>query len=401
MPDTQILEISEIIEAPINQVFKSFTSSVALENWFSDFAEIIPSENGRFYVFWNAGHHADGLVKVVDEDQLLHFTWRGHGESKETDVEIRFKEEDGNTVVTIVHSGLGTTGHWEESNQAIKSGWVYALNNLKSVLETGLDKRVYDRPMLGIYPNQPVDDELVKKHKLPVTTGIQIGGVIEGLGAESAGLQGDDVIFSLNGHELKSFNDFSKAIGGVKAGESVKVVFYRGEQEHIVDMELSSMPSPDVPDSAVKLAVLVKESYQGFNSEIDEIFNGATEEDAAFRPGLRDWSAKDTLVHLLYTERWLHLAISCVVSDQRPGGFFNQLELIRVMSDSYSLEDLIAELKKSEQITVDLIAALPEDFVSDRRKYFGFSRTFGQGFAQHSHSHLPQIKAGIKAARNA
>jgi hypothetical protein len=23
-----------------------------LENWFSDFAEIIPSENGRFYVAW-------------------------------------------------------------------------------------------------------------------------------------------------------------------------------------------------------------------------------------------------------------------------------------------------------------------------------------------------------------
>jgi uncharacterized protein YndB with AHSA1/START domain len=401
MPDTQTLEISEIIEAPINQVFQSFSSSVALENWFSDFAEIMPSENGRFYVFWNAGYYADGLVKKVENEKLLHLTWRGQGESKETDVEIKFYEEDGNTGVTIVHSELGTSGHWEGSSQAIKSGWEYALNNLKSVLETGLDKRIYDRPLLGIYPNQPVDDEMVKKHNLPITTGIQIGGVIEGFGAESAGLQADDVIFSLNGYELKSFDDFSKAIGDVKAGESVKVVFYRGEQERIVDMELSSKPSPDVPDSVVGLAKLVNESYQEFNSEIDKIFDGVTEGDAAFRPGQNDWSAKDTLVHLLYTERWLHLAISCVVSDQRPGGFFNQLELIRAMSDSYSLEDLITELKKSEQITVDSIAALPKDFVADRRKYFGFLSTFGKGFAHHSHSHLPQIKAGIKAARKA
>ena len=401
MPDTQTLEITETIKASIEQVYRSFTSSVALESWFSDFAEMVPSENGRFYVFWNSGHYADGLVKVFVENKLLHFSWRGQGETKETDVEIRFEEDQDNTRVRIVHSGLGTTGHWEGSSQAIRSGWVYALDNLKSVLETGLDKRVYDRPMLGIHPTQLVDDEMIKKFGIPVTTGIQIGGVIAGLGAEAAGLQADDVIFSLNGYELKDFKDFSGAIRGLNAGEFVKVVFYRGDQVQTVDMELSRRHSPEVPDSAGGLAKVVAESYEAISAEIEKVFKGVTEEEAAFRPGPKDWSAKDTLVHLLYTERWLHLAISCAVADQRPGGFVNQLELIRAMSDTYSLVDLVAELKKCEQITVESLAALPEDFVADKRKYVGFSSSFGQGFALHSSSHLPQIQAAIEVARKA
>lgn len=399
MEGIQNLEISKLIDAPVEQVYRSFMSSVALESWFSDFAELVPSVNGRFYVYWNGEHYAAGTLSEIVENQKISLTWRGQGESIDTTVDISFLIEDGKTNVTVLHSNLGTTGHWIESSKSIRSGWEFALNNLKSVLETGFDKRVYDQPMLGIYPNQVVDDVLIEKYDLPVTTGVQIGGVIEGSGAESVGLKADDVIFNLNGYDIKGFSDFAKAISNKEAGEVVELVFYRRNRQYSVEMELSRRPSPKIPNSATELASVVKKSYGDFNIEMDKIFVGVNDEEASFSPSSQEWSAKETLIHLLNTERWLQLAISCAITDQRTGGFINQLELIRAAAETYSLADLIAELKLSEQITVNMLVALPPNFVADKRRYCNFASSFGQGFAKHSVSHLPQIEAAITAAK--
>jgi uncharacterized protein YndB with AHSA1/START domain len=51
MSETQTLEIKIAIDAPAEVVYQAFTSSVALESWFSDIAEADPSENGRLYAF--------------------------------------------------------------------------------------------------------------------------------------------------------------------------------------------------------------------------------------------------------------------------------------------------------------------------------------------------------------
>jgi uncharacterized protein YndB with AHSA1/START domain len=399
MQATQTLEISKLIKASIKKVYQSFTSSVALESWFSDFAEIVPIEKGRFYAYWNPGHYADGIIKEIVENQRISLTWRGKGEPIETDVELSFEEESDGTLVKILHSNLGTTGDWIETTKAIRSGWEFAIHNLKSLLETGLDRRIYDRPMLGLYPNQVVDEVMIEKFNLPVKTGIQIGGVVEGLGADIAGIKADDVIFSLNGYELKGFNDFAGAISGVNAGDVVEVVYFRGDQKFTVDMELSHRPSPQIPDSPADLAKKISQSYEDFDRELDKTFVGVNDVEASFSPNANEWSAKETLVHLLYSERWLHLAISCTVADQRAGGFVNQTELIRAMADTYSLSELITELKKCEQITVRMISALPNDFAKDKRRYVSFASSFGHGFAKHSLSHLPQIQAVIETAR--
>jgi uncharacterized protein YndB with AHSA1/START domain len=65
MSETQTLEIKIAIDAPAEVVYQAFTSSIALESWFSDIAEVDPSENGRFYAFWIAGHHGSGIFKTL------------------------------------------------------------------------------------------------------------------------------------------------------------------------------------------------------------------------------------------------------------------------------------------------------------------------------------------------
>ena len=147
------LIFSERIAAPLAQVFRAFTSSAALQSWFADFAEIDARKGGRFYAWWNTGFHASGTITKHKENRRIALTWFGAGEPKATKLKIAFTEEDGETVVEIKHKGLGDDDRWQQTTQQIQTGWETALANLKSVMETGLDKRVFDQPMLWVFPS--------------------------------------------------------------------------------------------------------------------------------------------------------------------------------------------------------------------------------------------------------
>ncbi len=400
MSETRTLEFSQTVDAPAKQVYQAFVSSVALESWFADSAEADARKGGRFYAWWNEGYYASGLFTKLKENKRIAFTWLGLDEPAPSKVNITLSEEDGTTRVTVKHKGVGKGGDWKETYQQMTDGWENALANLKSVLETGYDKRFYDRPMLGVLPDAMVDEKLVKELDLPVETGAKISDVVAGMGAEAAGLQGDDVIFSIGGHELKTFPDFSLALADKKAGDVVEVIFYRAGEEQTVDMELSGRPKPELSASAKNLAERTARVYEQVNKELDGLFEGVSDEEASLRPGKEEWSAKEVLAHLIYSERWLHLAITCFIGNFRTGGFSNDLGMHAAIASAYSLDELIAELKRCEAITVAAIEALPEEFVADKRRLMILvSNVDEQGFALHTRGHFPQIEAALKAAR--
>jgi uncharacterized protein YndB with AHSA1/START domain len=416
MSEFKSIDFIKTIGAPVEQVFEAFNSSVAWQSWFSDFAEVDFSEKGRLYCWWNVGYYASGLFQKIVENHLISFTWSGPDEPHGTLVEVILSPKEHvpeayapevdltdmkATEVTIRHSGIGAGDEWTERIAAYKRGWETALANLKSVLETGLDKRIFDRPMLGIMPGNLVDDLKAEELGLPVSYGIILASVVEDLGAETAGLKKDDVLLSLNHKELNNYSDISAALVGSKVGDQIEVIFFRDRKEHVVQMTLSSRPIPDIPVSAEELSHSINKIYAEMAAERDVLFDGVTEEEAAVRPAPDSWSAKETLVHLLYTERWLHLAISCALSDQRTGGFANQLDLIAAVAHVYTLKDLLEELKRSERVTIASFKVLPDEFVADKRKFFSLVNNLGQGFAWHTRAHFEQIKEAIQAARDA
>jgi len=401
MSDKRSLEFTVDVEAPVKQIYQAFTGSTALESWFADSAEADARKGGRFYAWWNAGYYAGGLFTKLKEDKRVAFTWFGLDEPAPSKVNVALSEEDGVTQVTVTHKGIGKGKAWKKSKKQIANGWETALANLKSVMETGYDKRIFDQPMLGVLPAGLVDEKMVEELGLPVDMGAKISDVVAGMGAEACGLQGEDVIYSIGGHKLKIFPDFGLAMAGKKAGDVVEVVFYRGAEKHTVDMELSGRPKPAMPSSAKDLADRTAKVYEEVNKELDALFDGVSEEQASSRPGEEQWSAKETLAHLIYSERWLHLAITCYIGNYRTGGFSNDLGMHAAIADAYPLEELIAELKRCEAITVDAIKALPEDFVADKRRLMILTGNVDeQGFALHTRSHFDQMKASIEAAKN-
>ncbi len=66
--------------------------------------------------------------------------------------------------------------------------------------------------------------------------GVQISGVGKGSPAEKAGLQGGDVIVGLAGAKIENMQDYAAAIGLLKADETVKIVYLRGEQRQETDI---------------------------------------------------------------------------------------------------------------------------------------------------------------------
>jgi hypothetical protein len=187
-----------------------------------------------------------------------------------------------------------------------------------------------------------------------------------------------------------------------KADDEVEMVFYRGSEKQGRPVKLSRRPLPEVPPTAKELAKAVEKSYKELDKEMEAIFEGVSEEEANKRPAEGEWSAKEILAHLLYSERWAFLAISTNVGGQRGPGFFNDPGQIKALADAYpTVADLMAEIKRNEKLTVATLAALPDEFVARKISYYNLATTFLPliGLPQHSRSHFPQMQEAIRIAR--
>ena len=280
----------------------------------------------------------------------------------------------------------------------IQKDWPEALENLVTLLEDGVDKRQFDRPMMGIFINGLLDAKQAEDLGVPVETGVVIGGVVDEMGAQKAGLQQNDVLVGLAGHEITDFPSIGKAIADKKAGEEVNFTVYRGAEKMSFAVELGKRPLPNYPTTAAGLAEQTAQMFAELDQELDAVFADVSEEAASKRPAPAEWSAKETVAHLLYTERWIHLAISMIIGGQRTPGFYNDLGTIAAMADGYATTaEIVTELKRAEATTVRAMANLTDAFVANKSRYF-FLAGLPQFTPGHHRLHFQQMKAAIESA---
>ncbi len=390
---TQPLQFSQLVLAPPKEVYRALTHKTALQSWLADVAEADARENGRFYLWWNEGMAASGKITALEEDKRIAFTWNGFDEPAENQVEFTLAAQDGGTQVTVSHAYAGT-------GENFKRHWPNALLNLQSLLERGLDKRFYDRPMLGIQINPALDDDSVKRLGVPVAKGIWISGTLEGSGAASAGLLADDVIVKMDERDITDFDSLRQVLEKHKAGDELPVEFYRGAEKKSVQMKLSHRPIPEVPPTAAGFAAEMRKIYAELDAELDKVFEGVSEEHANKRPAEKEWSAKETVAHLLYTEHWGHAWITTTVEYDIQPNYYNVLGSVAATANAYpTVAAIVAELKRCEAISAAAIEALPEDFLARKFDYYNLAAWFLIGVAPHHRNHFEQMKAAIRAAR--
>ena len=401
---TKTLEFQRTIKATPADVYRAFTRAVALREWLCDGATAEARVGGHCYFWWNSGFYASGAFTALDQDKRVAFTWQGKGEPAETSIEVRLEATGNVTTVTLTHAGLSEGPEWAKMHREAAEGWQSGMENLQSMLETGLDLRFTRRPMIGIL----VDDfsPAIAAHLgIPVTAGTRVAGVVEGMGAQKAGLQKDDVVVSINGKPTTNWPEITTALQGRRAGDVVAVEFYRGAEKIAVDMPLSFRPIPEVPASPQALAEAIQASSIETATGLAACFEGVTEEEAARRPEPNEWSALEVVAHFILAERENQNWITDLINDDERWSdrFENTTNVparIAALTGMYpTIEALLALLKRSQAETVAMLALLPPEFVAHKGSYWRLGRDLRTQTTEHLHEHTAQITAAIAAAR--
>jgi uncharacterized protein YndB with AHSA1/START domain len=397
----RVVKVEQVVSAPVHLVYRAFTNSTAMREWMGDYVTLEAKPGGRFYIWWQSGYYTSGEFFRVVPDKELVFSWHGRGEPRSTQIVVTFKPKRNSTLVRLVHRGFGSGKSWGNAVEVSATEWQSGLQNLASVLGSGPDLRITNRPMMGISLND-FNADVAKKLGVPVSFGIRLDGVIDGMGAEAAGLQKDDVLVELAGIELVDFGSVNNAISGKKAGDTISVTYYRGAEKISTKLTLSGRPIPAIPTNLIALSAEVGKAYAEAEKQMANFLQGVSEKEADFKPTPTDWSIKEVIAHLIHSERGWQNAITEIAGGVEASydGFGGNLDARNraTLAAFPTLADLEREWERLNTETIALLADLPDEFHRRKGSYWRLAYQCLY-FPTHFFTHLEQMQAALLAAR--
>lgn len=398
----------KIIQAPVDLIYRAFTTSLGLHEWLCDIATTNPEEGGRIFMAWNHGYYTSGHFLKLIPDQLVSFAWIGKGEPSWTQVDVTISpvNENDRYLVELRHLGIGPGEEWETAREEIHKGWDLGLENLRSILEEGRDLRVMNRPLIGIYPSDIAELSDTSREAMGFTlkNGVLIEDIVPDYGADQAGIVRGDVIVAIDGKKVESLRSLQLIINDYKPGDVIEVEAFRGQEK--MTFHVSTTPQIDqvVPKLPEDLAKKIEAKGMEALTRLEAVLDGVTDAEASYAPGPEEWSAKETLVHMIHSEHELHVWINDIVSGQErfyddwPG---EKLFRIRATLTSYpTVDDLLEEFRRSLKETVACVAFIDPKFTRQKITYWRLGTEF-LGEFYHISDHIRQIENNIKAARSA
>jgi uncharacterized protein YndB with AHSA1/START domain len=389
------------VDAPVKFAYRAFTNSTSLREWLCDVATVEPRPLGRMYLWWRGDFYSSGHYLEVKEHKHVKFRWFSSIDSAATEVTVTFIGENGGTLIRMDHD-VPDDPAWAKMAESFRENWADSLENLKSVLETGIDLRLANRPMLGIVPGDFTEDQAAALG-VPVRDGMRLDGVVDGMGAQKCGLQKDDVIVEFAGHLIRNdTGSFANAIAGKKGGEKIEVTFYRGPEKRAVTMELSKRPMPKVPFDPAELEKQARPLYESALAEISKAFEEFSDEQAMARPEPGEWSALETVAHLISGERFNMLTLAGLIDGYEPvaDGFGTNVhaQVRAIVKTNPSIALMLDTLQRAVEETLAFTSLIPAEFVANKGSYYRYA----SGLLQpnfHLTAHLEQIKAALSSAR--
>jgi uncharacterized protein YndB with AHSA1/START domain len=123
-------------------IFDDLVDAKKLESWFPDQAVSEAQLGGRYHFRWNDSTGVwSGRYTYFIRGNTLAYTWQAPGDEYETNVLIKLIPQGSGTLVEMTHSGFTSNAALDK---AIKA-WLFYLDNLRSVIEQGVDLRVQAR----------------------------------------------------------------------------------------------------------------------------------------------------------------------------------------------------------------------------------------------------------------
>jgi len=388
------------VKVPIKHAYRAFTSSLSLREWLCDVATAEPHPRGRMYLWWRGDFYSSGHYLELEENKRVKFRWYSNIDSLPTDVTVTFAEKGEGVGICLEHE-IPADGPMKDAGDGFRKNWEESFENLKSVLETGIDLRLVNRPILGIIPGDFTEAQ-VKAIGVPVNEGLRIEAIVDGTGAKRIGLQKDDVIVEMDGTPITNdFNSLPNAIAGKRGGDKVHLVFYRGPKKRTAKMELGKRPVLKVPFDPVELARQAREIYEPALTTLESYFDSYSDEQSLQRPSPTEWSALEVVAHLIHGERYNSIFLAGLIDGYEPvyDGFgSNVLQQVEAtVKANPSIKMMLYTLRRMVEENLLFTELIPEEFTQNSGSYY----RFGSALLQpnfHITAHGQQIKDALASA---
>ena len=397
------IKLEQTVPAKAEDVFYAVSTAQGWRDWLTDAAYFRPQPGGSFHLAWDTGWYAAGSVEALEKPSTVSLRWTGKDAPAATQVTFSLEPNGENTLVKLAHTGFEEGEDWEASYDLALSGWETGLENLKSIFDSGADLRIVRRPMLGIFGND-FSEEIATEIGVPVTEGTRLADAVPGMGAEKAGLQGDDVIVEMDGTPVRAWEDLGPVLQRRQAGDMVSVVYYRGPDKHQVDMELSGRPVPELDLDPAAFADVYRKTCAETLQELKAALKGSTESEAEFIEG-DGWSVKENLAHLVVGEEWNSLTVAQFLDDNEPqyaGGGTNRSEWHRaVVAITPTVDGLVERLEQAQAETCRVLEESREVLKARKGVMWRLGVWWLQFPGGHEREHIEQIKQTLEKARAA
>ena len=389
---TKTITIKRSVAASAAEVYRAFTNATGLREWFCDSAQTQVRVGGRVFFGWQDGNALVGKFAKLTPNKKIVMDIRaseasnGEGDTDRSQLTVTLSERNGKTTITLLDCSDGRD--WLAISHAIEHGWNDSLDNLKSVLETGIDLRISEKPMLGI------------SFAAQQGKGVTLDSVVAGMAAQQAGLQKGDTILALEDHKTDDFAALDVALKMHKAGDTITVTYLRTGKKHRAPLTLSKRPMPENrPTTAEALAAVVQQLYEHNHKALKAILKGANETQVARAPSAGEWSAKQVLAHLILNERYVHWWLGTLigsqeaVQDEWEGNISPTIDAL--VEAQETLKALFNALTVDRRTTVALLRRLPPELVARKGSFTRIATNMLDGWGLHGDEHLEQIKAAL------
>lgn len=176
---------------------------------------------------------------------------------------------------------VNTSGELIGINTAISSitggfvGYSFAVpsNIVRKVFEDLIEYGNVQKGLLGVSGNA-LNTDIAKKFEIDDTQGFLIGEVIEGMGAEEAGLKKGDIIKKVDDVIINSFSDLTGYLSTKRPGQKVKLNFTRsGVNQNLmvnlkkknvtqfIGMEVKNLSKDEKAIYNIENGVIIKDLY--------------------------------------------------------------------------------------------------------------------------------------------
>ncbi|MCB9133951.1 MAG: SRPBCC domain-containing protein [Anaerolineales bacterium] len=385
---TSPLTLTQTIQAAPSAVYRALTTPGGLLDWLAQACDVDARLGGRFYVWAEKGPHMLGKISALEKDSCLALDLLAPTDGH---LSITLTPQNDTTLLTFEQTPFAT----DADQDTARIQWTAALANLQAVLETGLDPRFYNRPMMGILISGRVEKETQERLHLALDYGILLGGTLPGMDAERLGLADGDILVEMEGQPIKNYEEIGQVLEGRTAGETIHLAWYRGKARHEADMILSGRPHPHLPATFAELAEEARQIYASLDGELTEILANVSETAAEYRPLETEWNAKEIIAHLIHTERAMQIWLVNAV-DGAPFTHWttNNHNIVKSIVDvTPTLPELLDELRRAEAQTVALLQRLPEETVTHKGTFHNIVTTLNQeGLSVHTRLHFETIK---------